>query len=273
MTMPAAATRSWRRWILGRLKLSVRSLMLVVAIVGGGVGWIGHRVRTQRHIADAVVRCGGHVAYHDFCSWSRHPSRKIPPSSLFWRLYGEWFEGVTFVGLDRNMKVDRGVRLAALSTFTGLSALGAEDVELTEAELVAISNRGRLSYIDLEGTGIDDAGLAHLAGLGQLRWLSLRGARITDAGLAHLTGLSRLTVLDLSDTRVTDAGVVHLVKLPALRGLLLHSTAVSIKGLRALGQLPNLRNLVIPSTSVSDEEIAALQLVFPSLHIEPGSSR
>jgi hypothetical protein len=254
------------RWMPARRQLSVRGLVIWVAIVGTGLGWIGHRARMRRHLVDAIVRSGGQVCYdeRDWATkfgWTRGPI--LGPSS--WRLYDDCFREV--LGLWFRETLDRSERLEALSTFTRLSRLYAPGVELTDAELGAISDLRGLRDLDIHQTGIDDAGLAHLAGLGRLRSLNLAGADITDAGLAHLSGLGRLAELDLSETGVTDAGVIHLAKLPALRSLTLHSTAVSSKGLRALGELPSLRWLEIHSESVGDEEIAELRRAFPSLQI------
>ncbi len=213
-----------------------------------------------------IVRSGGQVCYteRDWATkfgWT--PGPILGRSS--WRLYDDCFREA--VGLWLRGTPDRSARLEPLTTFTRLSRLYAPDVELTDAELGAVSNLRGLRDLDIHQRGIDDAGLAQLAGLGQLRSLNLAGADITDAGLAHVRGLGRLVELDLSETGVTDAGVIHLAKLPALMSLTLHSTAVSSKGLTALGALPSLRWLEIHSESVGGEQIAELRRAFPSLQI------
>jgi hypothetical protein len=263
MQRPRMTTRFW---IPVRRQVSVRGLMIWVAIVGTGVGWIGHRARTRQQLVHAIVRSGGQVSYTERdwptrFEWTRSPI--LGPS--FWRLYDECFREV--FGLWLRGTPDRTARLEALTTFTRLTILYAPDVEFTDAELGAVSNLRGLRDLDIHQTLIDDADVARLAGLGQLRSLNLAGSNITDAGLAHLRGLGRLVKLDLSETEVTDAGVIHLAKLPALTILTLHSTAVSSKGLRALGELPSLRCLEIHSESVGDEDIAELRRAFPSLQI------
>ncbi len=260
------------RWMPAWRQVSVRGLMIWVAIVGTGFGWIGHRARMRQHLVHAIVRSGGQVRYseRDWATrfaWTRGPIL----GRSFWRLYDDCFREV--VGLRLRGTLDRSARLEALTTFTRLSRLYAPDIELTDAELAAVSNLRDLRDLDIHQTLIDDAGLAHLAGLGQLRSLNLAGADITDAGLAHLGGLSRLAELDLSETEVTDAGLIHLAKLPALRILTLHSTAVSSKGLRALRLHPSLRWLEIHSESVGDEDIAELRRAFPTLQINTNPLR
>ncbi len=87
-----------RRWMLGRCRVGIRGLMIWVAIVGTGVGWIGHRARMRQHVVHAIVRSGGQVSYteRDWATefgWTR---RTILGSS-FWRLYDDCFRDV--VGL------------------------------------------------------------------------------------------------------------------------------------------------------------------------------
>ncbi|WP_422929215.1 hypothetical protein [Singulisphaera sp. PoT] len=259
--------RPSRRWSPRRLRLSVRGLMLFACMVGGGVGWIGHRGYVRRHAAEAVVRRGGQVLYDHPDAWSRNPRRRFPGSALFRSFYDGRSESVSGIWFPRDMRVDRRARLEALTNLTRLRVLHAPGVELTDGELIAISDLGRLSDLDLEGTGIDDSGLARLAGLVQLRSLNLAGADVTDAGLVHLGRLKRLAVLDLSGTHVTDAGLIILARLPCLRSLTLHSTDVSFEGLRSLGRFPSLRSLEIHSGNLGEEEVARLRMAFPSLEI------
>jgi hypothetical protein len=266
MHLPRLTTR---RWMPALRQVSVRGLMIWVAIVGTGSGWIVHRARMRQHLVDAIVRSGGQVYYskRDWATrlgWTRSPNGPSQGASFCW-LYDGCFREVA--GLWLRGTPGRSARLEALTTFTRLSILYAPDFELTDAELRALSNLRGLRDLDIHQTLIDDAGLAQLAGLGQLRSLNLAGSNITDAGLVQLRGLGRLAKLDLSETGVTDAGLIHLAKLPALMSLTLHSTAVSSKGLRALGAIPSLRWLEIHSESVSDEEIAELRRAFPSLQI------
>ena len=51
--------KSWRHL----LRLSVRALMVLVLITGGGLGWVIHRARVQREAVAAILRAGGSVMY------------------------------------------------------------------------------------------------------------------------------------------------------------------------------------------------------------------
>jgi hypothetical protein len=46
-----------------RPRLSVRALMAIVLVVGGGSGWLAYRIRVQRDAVRAVERAGGAVRY------------------------------------------------------------------------------------------------------------------------------------------------------------------------------------------------------------------
>lgn len=63
MTTSPEAGRSSSRGLRWRPRLSIRGLMLLVAVVGGGVGWIGQRARKQRLAVDLITGSGGAVTY------------------------------------------------------------------------------------------------------------------------------------------------------------------------------------------------------------------
>jgi hypothetical protein len=56
-----ARTRRCWWWLVPRM--SVRALMTLVLIVGGGLGWTIQRANTQRRIVAALERSGGSVEY------------------------------------------------------------------------------------------------------------------------------------------------------------------------------------------------------------------
>jgi len=58
--MPTAAVaRPWRSY----LRISVRGLIVVVLVLGGGLGWVVNRARVQREAVAAIERAGGSVKY------------------------------------------------------------------------------------------------------------------------------------------------------------------------------------------------------------------
>ncbi len=52
-----AVSRPWQRY----LRLSVRSLIVVVVLIGATLGWIARSARLQREAVAAILKAGGHV--------------------------------------------------------------------------------------------------------------------------------------------------------------------------------------------------------------------
>lgn len=51
------------KWLRQWLRISVRGLIVLVLIIGAGLGWIVHGVRSQREAVAAIRRDGGAVLY------------------------------------------------------------------------------------------------------------------------------------------------------------------------------------------------------------------
>jgi len=67
-------------------------------------------------------------------------------------------------------------------------------------------------------TNVSDAQIVQLSNLTTLEVLSLNDSQVDDAALAHLGSLTALRKLSLKNTRVTDAGIADLLRaLPGLK--------------------------------------------------------
>ena len=91
---PSPRLRRWRP----RLRLSVRGLMVLVLVLGGGFGWVVHRARVQREAVAAIKRAGGEVSYDGSSSVT---TRARGPSWKKWlvvHLGIDYFENATEVG-------------------------------------------------------------------------------------------------------------------------------------------------------------------------------
>jgi hypothetical protein len=188
--MKSPSIDSWRRY----RHLSLRSLLVLVLVIGGWLGWMVHSARVQREAVAAIQKIEGTARY----DWERKDGCSLPNGKPWWPT---WL--VDQIGIDYFGHVTR-VRLVATH-------------QLSETELNHISHLSRLEELDLHRSPVTDAGLAHLAGLTDLQSLILFHTEVSDAGLLHLRGLSRLRSLSLESTKVTDAGVQALQKaLPKL---------------------------------------------------------
>jgi internalin A len=241
--------RPWRR----HLHLSVRVLIVLVLLVGGGLGWVVRSTGVQRQALAAIRRAGGNYTY----DWQYVGGEFVPfarpgwPEWLVARLGEDYFGHVNWVGLHVLKVPEEGppndhekrIVVEALAQIGHLSRLEELDIEGTEAGDSGLANLERLTHLkaltvcdwdltdpgfletmtelehlDLNDSAVGDAGLAHLKGLTRLRILELVGTKVTDGGLAHLKGLTSLQDVYLGDTKITDAGVRELQEaLPRLR--------------------------------------------------------
>lgn len=276
-------------WLRRRLSLSLRSLMILVLLLGGGLGWLVHRARVQREAVAAVLRAGGTVEY-DLDGNGRRP---VPAwwswLRATWLVKGlgvDYFENVHRIRIDGHVGVDDAlmVHLGRLHLLEELQI--GDGRSITDAGVARLCNARRLRAIsmdfhgdigrgpgylkglpDLEELGLNiselaDADLEQLSGMVGLKFLGLDGKRITDAGLAHLENLVNLEAFFLTGGQVTGEGLVHLERMSHLKSVALDETKV--KSLEHLATLPNLAFISLRGTSIDDAGVATLAS-FPKL--------
>jgi hypothetical protein len=212
------------------VRFSVRGLIVLVLLIGGGLGWMVREAHMQRDAVAAVVKAGGTVLY----DWRR--LKVDPGGSQFELRVGNsiseiipWASGwlADRIGVDYFGHV-RAVWLPKSPT-------------ANDATLARVGRLTQLEELEVHVTSVSDAGLAHLKAVTTLSRLNIAGTQVTDAGLVHLKGLTNLSVLSLGGTRVTDAGLHQLKRLTALQFLVVRDTQVTDAGVRELSQaLPGL---------------------------------
>jgi hypothetical protein len=188
--MNATTTQTPRKY----LRFSLRSLLVLILLFAGWLGWIVHRARAQRDAVATILKLKGTVKY----DWERKDGRNLPNGKPWWP---SWL--VDLFGIDYFAHVTQ-VRLVAVP-------------ELSDAELIHISNLSRLEELDLHRSPVTDARLAYLEGLTDLQSLILFHTQISDSGLVRLNRMHRLRTLSIENTSVTDSGAAALQKaLPQL---------------------------------------------------------
>ena len=177
--METPGARSWRRFA----RVSVRSLIVLVLVVGFVLGWFVRRAHLQSEAVAAVRNAGGTVAY----DWEYKNGQRLQgetPGGPRWladRLGPDYFDSVTEVLNGQTM---------------------------SDAEMPLIGELDRLEVLDInEASAVSDLGLSPITALKRLRKLSIRGTRATDAGLEHIKNLTKLEELDLDNTEVSGAGL------------------------------------------------------------------
>ena len=200
--------KSRRRWF----SFSLRSLMLLVAIVSIPLGWVGwkiNRARNQRAVVAELKKLYADITYDNTLVFAtgRHAANPQGPKWLI-RLLGE----------DYFVEV-RGV------TYDGSQVSDDDGSEITDETLSLIARLPEvLDVVICTGTGqITDKGLAHIAKIRKLKFLRLGNhdqvsnrlqdsMKITDEGLVHLYGQRKLNYLSLNSLHVTQSGIDKLRK-------------------------------------------------------------
>jgi len=270
---PTAATkpksRPRRRW----WSLSIRSLMLLVLIVGGVIGWEMNRVNRIRRAVAVLVRNPDDPP--DFRPTSETisltigdaPSRNSVtfatvqspwiPDWLRATLGDEHFPRVVKLVLARSPSATDWDAIAALGS---VRTLNLTYIPLKDADLALLPVCADLRELSLFGTGITDGAMASVGTLRNLRTLDLRMTKVTPGGLAPLANLTQLEELELSSGAGTDVGVGHLRGLTKLRTLGTDGfgSELSDVGLGYLKGMTQLEGLEFAARHVSDKGIAIL---------------
>ncbi|MHC5539271.1 leucine-rich repeat domain-containing protein [Singulisphaera rosea] len=266
--------------------LSLRGLMVLVLIVGGGMGWVAERAHSRRRDVEAITAAKG-TPYFDF----RYRAGVFIPSGTSWvpkwlaRYVGtEFFHDVTRVvrlegtrsDLDAARRawqaIGRFHRLESLvavdpppgTTLSGLDRLSQLRVTMNGPATnspIRLRSLPALREIFLNGPGVTDEVVRELAHLTSLREIRLETTNVTDAGLAHLSGLRELECLWVDHAFVTDEGLSHLASLPKLEILDLNgNSGVTDLGMKILSKnAPGLTNLMVGETGVTDVGLAELK--------------
>jgi hypothetical protein len=130
-------TRFWWQ----RLRISLRAMLILVIVVGGGLGWVTRRAEVQREAVSAIKRTGAGVLY----DW-QFKNEILNPKREHWA--PKWL--VDRIGVD---------------FFGNVVYVGAATPNVDDSVLTAIGRLTSLERLDLVGSAITDAGLVNLEGL------------------------------------------------------------------------------------------------------------
>jgi internalin A len=247
----------WHPW-LSHLRFSVRGLIVLVLVIGGGLGWLvpmAREARVQRVAVEAIKQSGGDVKYdrgwtHGQSSWN---GASWYPAWLVDLLGVDYFGSVTVVviggrGSDQDMAFVRH-----LNELEGLMVAGPYVTDTGINQLIGLN---RLEWLTLADTSLSDASLSHLRELPGLQRLGLCHIKVTDNGMPYLAAIHGLKVLHLDNTDVSDAGLAHLNALPNLRHLFLEGQKFTDLGLKHLAELKRLQRLYLARTNITDAGMA-----------------
>ncbi len=265
MTGPIPPPR--RRWF----RVTLRSLMILILLIGGAIGWALHTARQQREAIAAVRAAGGQITY-DYQSefiltgpgGTRSP--RTEPTAPRWLrswLGDELFQSVRTVDFGQ---LDSSDTLAMVGRFAQLVELHIYLIPNAGIDFGPLSGLSHLRVLSIRGPGADDAVLAEVGQIRSLVNLRLERGAATDAGIGHLVGLSNLADLTLVDNAsLSDKGLTQVAAgLPSLQNFKLDTSMirppqrVHLTLLALATHHPDLKILVLRSTGVTDRDLPPL---------------
>lgn len=252
--------KSSRRW----LRYSLRTALVLVALVSIALSWLVHKAREQAVHVAALQQMGCTVTYDASPPYNTADT----PTALRWlrQILGEPPESVASVEGAGSKITDAGMLHIGRLTYTYKVFL--DLTQVTDAGVAHLRALPDLIDVNLRRTHVTDKGLRNLSGLKFLMTLDLSETKITDAGLAYLNASTRLEVLTLSDTAVTDAGISHLLNFSELKNLYLDGTQVTDEGLKQLAKLKQLTQVDLTRTKVTQAGMQQLQRALPKCTID-----
>ncbi len=264
-----------------RFRYSLRTLLLLVAIVGVWLGLVVNRARQQQSAIKEIQALGGWVYYdYQLVEGNLQPVLDATSGVPEWLLESigpDYFHDVVIVnmvykdGPDRedNQRFTDDVK-KHLAAFPKLQRLLVANGQCTDDLVQEAAGLRHLTLLCMwNAAGVTDAGVAHLANHPTLTYLHLEFSQITEDSLRIFGTLPQIEHLSLQDTRVTDVGLAHLRNLTHLQELFVlgDDAHITDDGLKHLENLTNLKLLLVPGTLVSPAGLRRLQAALPNVQL------
>ncbi len=268
--------------IRSRGRVSLRTLLIVVAVVSAALALLGPGIYDARRESNAVHTL---VARGASASYNIGPSNNYYDTPSGWRIPG-WI-----------------IDILGESYFAELNALSFGHSDVTDADLVAFANIRELRTISLTNEFISADGIASMPLVNGVEEVHLYWSQLSAesaARLAQLPNLERVRItakplaVGATPTVDTTKHLVHLGQLRQVRDLEIYTgeydsdsmaaiaslpqlerlylgrgntpPAIDASGIAALGDSQSITDLTVAITSLGDRELSALSRI-PSLKI------
>ncbi|MEK6262537.1 MAG: hypothetical protein AABP62_28405 [Planctomycetota bacterium] len=196
------------------------------------------------------------------------------------------YPALEILGVSRTRVTPQGFKRLTITT---LKQLRAENLNLKDADLVAIADiafledlnlsdesltgegfqsfRGRapLKRLNLQHARLSNAGAARIAEIPTLQTLTLRNIVLDETKLKALCGRIRVESLTFQESTIPEAALTHLTANPALK--LLHVEGTKITGAGWKGAKPQLTvtHVNLSKSALDDAGLAQVVRVFPNV--------
>jgi hypothetical protein len=242
------------------LRLSLRTLMLLIVVIAALLGWVTHRARVQREAVAAIIGGGGSVEYDYQISKPAAGASQFNANAqprwrrwLFDRFGPDYLANVARVQVGWRKPDVVMAHVGRLSRLRFLSMGGTHiRPRLTDADMTHLRGLTQLEELNLhvDAIPITGASLVNLKGMSRLRVLYMP-LRVADQDLASLSRLTALeSIVPYGDSNITDAGLAHLEPLGNLKMLSLRGGNVTSAGLARLRGMTRMRALDLSATRV-----------------------
>ena len=288
------------------LRMSLRTMMVLVLILAVLLGWRVNKARQQARAVAAVQKNGGWVHYdYEFVGGKLTKGAEPWAPRLLRTILGdEFFQEIEHVSLvyddstgtryDNKDLTTRDDLFAQIASQPGIKTLLLHGTQATDEGLKYVGKMTSLESLYFwDATSITDAGVAHLAGLKNLKNVHISWSKITDESLVLLSSLPKIEELSLQDNHfsdagflrlkgqntlkqlatgqgsfeVTDEGLIHLKEFKNLSLVDLQNSKVTAQGLYRLKGMPSLKTLWISGTPITDKELESFRQAMPNVAI------
>lgn len=257
-----------RRWF----RFSMRSLLLLVALLAVPLAWKVNRVHHQRAVVAEVMSNGGMISYSDdpYSLRLRGVVRASTPNLSWWRswLGDDYFVDVVGVILTGSTVGD--ATLARIATLPNLERLDIYSNKITDDGLKPLASHRKLKELTLSSPHVTDKGLRHLTGLTALEELSIGLNLVGETQLDQIAILRQVTSLNIDGMQslvgpygIADDELEQISKLDNLRRLHLSGSSITDAGLAHLHRMKNLESVSIHRTDASIDGISSLHKALP----------
>lgn len=278
-----------------RLKISLRTLLVLIFVISLWLGWRVDKARRQQHAVAQVEKYNGYVRYdYEYADGKEIPNAQPKAPKWLRRNLGDDY----FREVSRVIYVDQPLSDATLAPLTDLSAIeelcfltrmhdGLAPVDppsglarLTESGLSRLEGLTRLRRLEFDDWELTGSKLRHLNHSTELEELKIfEGDRveggISDEGMPPLGAMPRLRVLSLWCRRITGSCLEPLRDSKSLEDLQFYGSPLSAAGFENIGAIRNLKELYFNQVDVSDRNLSDLRNLtgLTSLTLENNQSK